>query len=109
MKMPTRANYTNGMEFVTALNEWMAASEGAYQFLKGLYAATPASDRQSDWVESAASVKNVSMNYQPDADDVDVALRTLSSAVMNDGRKIARISHGMFGASWAIFAEMQPL
>lgn len=114
MKMPSRSEFTDGSEFLTALNGWMAASDLAYQHLRGLFDVTPPVTEKPDWIERAANVRNVAMLSAPGAEDMEPALRNLSASAMNGGFEIARICHGSFHDAgnngnpyWAVFAELR--
>jgi hypothetical protein len=96
MKMPSRAMFGDAPElFLHEMNRWFAASEAAYQFVRGLYEATPEWDAKPDWIDQAENVSNVSMPAAGfDESALEPCLRNLSGSVMDRGMKVVRLCHG---------------
>lgn len=107
MKMPSRSDHHNSESFLAALNGWMGASESAYQHLRGMFDATKAWEKKprlANKLSKGTSIKSVHLMTEPDESNIEVALRALSGALLNDGLVPKGIHHGVTKHGWAVFA-----
>lgn len=113
MQMPHRGDYSDAMEFMTAMNAWVISSDEAFRHLKEMYENTPEFSERPTFLGEHGVIKHVSLECRPEGKSLDVALNALSGAAHSKGLKPTQLHHGEFieaGSGkkfWACFAELE--
>lgn len=111
MRMPSRTDFADGEQFLSAINQWQAASAAGYAQLREMFDATEAVSVRPIWSRDAVHIAHVDLLGTPV--DTETPLRTLASYAMERGFKIVRVCHGMFGELlrdepvWSCFVQLQ--
>ena len=106
MKIPSRSDYVSTDRFLYEMTKWAQASEAAYKRLRGMYDVTLPFDEAPKF-NPAFDRKHVLMRQPPTEEQLEPVLRNLSSAVLDDGKRVVRVYHGPVMDDWACFVDIE--